>query len=207
MRQNTFIGYRHMSTGSIKGWAMNGNLWSVAQREFEKINGNWNTVGLDLAFKTTVNNKNGVYMITGSLPKTIYKIDAFDFRTPLYIGQSQHLQERFDAHCKGQTGSSKLFKAWTKYNLKFNYLIIEQSIDERDLSILTNDIEAILIKTFGPISNEKDQHLSYSFEDSEGNLLDEINYGGPTLLDEEEIFLLQEQELNKISKENKSKLQ
>lgn len=185
-----------MSKGSRKGWAMNSNLWTVAQREFEKIHGNWKTVGLDLAYKTTVSNKNGVYMITGRPPKVIDTIDNFDFKTPLYIGQSQDLQERFDAHCKGQTGSSKLFKAWKKYSLKFNYLVIEQSVDDRDLSILTNDIEAILIKTFGPISNEKDQHLSYTFEDSEGNLLDEINYGGPNLLSEEETLLDKEVESN-----------
>lgn len=150
---------------SRKGWALGNEIWTIAQKEFENIESKWVSIGLDISLSNTVSDKNGVYMITGGLPKFIDTFDELNFNSPLYVGQSQSLKDRFMAHCKGLTGSSKLFDTWNKFNLKFNYLILEDSLDERDVSIYTNDIEAILINTFGPISNTKNQKISYLFED------------------------------------------
>lgn len=150
---------------SRKGWALENEIWTIAQKEFENIESKWVSIGLDISLSNTVADKNGVYMITGGLPKFIDTFDELNFNCPLYVGQSQSLRDRFIAHCKGLTGSSKLFGTWNKLVLKFNYLILEDSSDERDVSNYTNDIEAVLINTFGPISNTKNQRISYLLED------------------------------------------
>ena len=150
-----------MSKEVHRGWALNNEIWCSLYKELEKINSKWLTIGLNEILVDNVPNKNGVYMISGQLPKQLNGLEEFNFFTPLYVGQSTQLKDRFLAHCRGKTGSSKLSKCWNMLNLKYHFVVINENVDSRDLSILTNDIEALLIKAFGPISNERNQLVSY----------------------------------------------
>ena len=143
-----------------KGWSLDNDIWCLLYRELEKLDIHWNTITLNEIISESVPNENGVYIISGELPKKLNGLEDFNFYTPLYVGQSSKLRDRFLAHCKGKTGSATLSECWNTSTLKFKFGTINKKVDNRDISILTNDIEALLIKAFGPISNKRNQLLS-----------------------------------------------
>ena len=66
-----------MSKEINKGWALNNDIWCHLYKELEKINSSWLTIGLNEILADTVPNKNGVYMISGELPKKLNGLEEY----------------------------------------------------------------------------------------------------------------------------------
>jgi hypothetical protein len=128
------------------GWSIDSNVWNDLQESERR----WRAVRLTPADKNVVPKESGIYMICAAPPGYMAPRrkagDLFkNLYSPIYIGKSKDLQERFFTHCTKPKVELEESQICFKGNLDFWFMRLdEDKIDQ---------FEASLIDCFGPPAN------------------------------------------------------
>ena len=134
------------------GWSYKQEHWNLFRNTF--LNNSWGSCSFIYDSYSIVPKSRGVYLIITSPLKSnlkdTYQAPFDAMVTPLYIGESLNLQNRFKQHTsnKAETISSKL--KWNKGIAKFFFTEFPKSTKEE-----LRGFEQILISTFGPPMNKR----------------------------------------------------
>lgn len=128
------------------GWSIDRDVWSgLAPDEHQ-----WRAVRLTPTDRSVVPNESGIYMICAAPPG--YTTDRERagnllqyLYSPIYIGQSKDLQERFSNHCGNPKPELKRSQLCFRGNLDFWFM----RVDQKEI----DSVEAVLIDCFGPPAN------------------------------------------------------
>lgn len=138
-----------------RGWSIDPGEW----RELAEIIGDqtrWKSVTLTTNDKHMVPERPGVYAICARPPVRVSTNDKnsfSEFACPVYFGRSEtDIRSRFVAHCRSRDPDMyEAKRCFSRQRLRFWY--VELPKDE------VFDVEAALIKCFGPVTNKRDESI------------------------------------------------
>ena len=90
------------------GWSLNRDVWSAIANDAKSTP--WRKVRFDYSSRMLVDSLPGVYMVSLSAKFVSEVIPFSDLSTPIYIGQSSDLRQRFSTHTGSQV--RKLGEEW-----------------------------------------------------------------------------------------------
>lgn len=128
------------------GWSIDQETW----RKLERDKSQWRAVRLTATDKNVVPKDSGIYMICAAPPG--YRLmgkrsgDLLQYLySPVYIGKSTDLQERFSSHCNQP--KLELEQSQSCFNGNLDFWFLRMSRNEIDY------YETKLIDCFGPPAN------------------------------------------------------
>lgn len=125
------------------GWSLDRSVWSAIADEATKEN--WRRVNFDYSARNLVEKAPGIYMLSLKAALIANVLPFTSLATPIYVGQSRNLRNRFCDHTNGR-GDNALWRRVgdLKRQTEFWFLILPGKCTD-DLKI----IEQSLIDAFG----------------------------------------------------------
>lgn len=130
-----------------KTWSVNNLHWESLPEEF--LNGNWKKVGYVSNSIRLVPEAGGIYMYCVGIPKSDNE-KLEQVRTPIYMGISKNLRDRFRSHLKNPN-IERMAECFGN-RLHFFHLKIDP-YDEKDVRL---KFEQPMIDCFGKVVNKID---------------------------------------------------